>query len=110
IRYVLPYAIIRKSILRLIRFPIETLLLSKDVSVQEERAFLNAAVDFFRAIGADVIIPATFNSVFRTYPHEAIAAPYGSFVVDLDLPEELLWKRVHPKHRNVIRNASNKGV
>ena len=56
-------------------------------------------------MGADVVIPATTNTIFRTYPDGATAAPYGSYVVDLTQTEEALWNKVHSKHRNVIRNA-----
>ena len=64
----------------------------------------------FRSIGADVIVPASFNSLFRTYPDGALAAPYGNVVVDLTQSEEALWQGVHHKHRNVIRNADRQGV
>jgi lipid II:glycine glycyltransferase (peptidoglycan interpeptide bridge formation enzyme) len=71
---------------------------------------LNSAVDYFRSIGAHLIIPGTTNAIFRTYPDGAIAAPYGTFLIDLTQPEETLWNNVHSKHRNVIRNAGKKGV
>src|SRR5439155_6856569 len=58
----------------------------------------------------DLIIPASTNALFRTYPDNATAAPYGTYVIDLRQSEEILWKNVHSKHRNVIRNARNKGV
>lgn len=107
---VLPYSVIRKSVFRLIRFPVQTLPLNGELDVEKEREFLNSAVGHFRLTGADLIIPATFNSVFRTYPEGAIAAPYGSYTLNLNQPEDTLWKRLHQKHRNVIRNATKKGV
>lgn len=107
---VLPYSVIRKSIFRLIRFPVQTILLNEETDIEEERAFLESALEFFRSLGADVIIPATFNTVFRTYPKGAIAAPFGTYIIDLNQPEEVLWKNLHSKHRNVIRNAIKKGV
>jgi lipid II:glycine glycyltransferase (peptidoglycan interpeptide bridge formation enzyme) len=57
-----------------------------------------------------MIIPATTNTIFRTYPDGAVAAPYGSYIIDLTEPEEMLWDNLHSKHRNVIRNAAKKGV
>lgn len=107
---VLPYSVIRKAIFRLIRFSAQTILLEGEVDVEEEREFLNSAVEYFRSTGADLIIPATFNTVFRTYPDGAIAAPYGSYILNLGQPEETLWNNLHQKHRNVIRNAIKKGV
>src|SRR5262249_32474984 len=46
----------------------------------------------------------------RVCPSSSIAAEYGSYVVDLTLPEETLWKNIHGKHRNNIRSAMKKGV
>jgi hypothetical protein len=107
---VLPYSVITKSVFRLIRFPVQTILLKPDLNVDEERRFLNSAVQHFRSTGADLIIPAKFSTVFRTYPDGAVVAPYGNYIVDLAQSEEKLWQNVHNKHRNVIRNAVKKGV
>ncbi len=109
-RCVLPYTIVRKPLLRLVRFRVETIPLDGELSVAEEKSFLQSAMDCFRAMGADLVIPATTNTIFRTYPDGASAAPYGSYVVDLTQTEEALWNKVHSKHRNVIRNAQKKGV
>lgn len=107
---VLPYCIIRMSIFRLVRFTSETIVIAGEMSVEEEKDFLNSVAGYFRSIGADLIIPGTFSSLFRTYPDGAVAAPYGSYIVDLARSEETLWNKVHPKHRNKIRNAIKKGV
>jgi lipid II:glycine glycyltransferase (peptidoglycan interpeptide bridge formation enzyme) len=107
---VLPYNIIRKAIFCLVRFPVETIAWDRELEVEDERAFLNGVVEYFGRKRTDLIIPATFNTIFRTYPDRSIAVPYGSYVIDLSLPEETLWKNLHTKHRNVIRNAINKGV
>ena len=107
---ILPYSVIRKWGVKLVRFTVETILLDERVSIDVEHHFLNSAVGYFRSTGVDVIIPATFNSVFRTYPDGAINAPFGSYVLDLSREENVLWSKVHSKHRNVIRNATNKGV
>ncbi len=109
-RCILPYTIVRKPLIRMVRFRIETIPTGEGLGIEEEREFLNNAVEYFRGIGADMIIPATTNTIFRTYPDGADAAPYGSYVIDLTLPEEKLWANLHSKHRNVVRNAMKKGV
>jgi lipid II:glycine glycyltransferase (peptidoglycan interpeptide bridge formation enzyme) len=93
-----------------VRFPVETILVKPEVGVERETAFLNAAVDVFRGLNADVIVPATFNSLFRTAPDAALSVRYDNIVVDLTQSEEVLWQAVHHKHRNVIRNAMRQGV
>lgn len=110
LRCVLPYTVIRKPFFRMVRFRVETIPMSEEFGIEEEKAFLNSAVEYFRSTGADMIIPATNNTIFRTYPDGAVAAPYGSFIIDLTQPEETLWSNLHSKHRNVVRNAAKKGV
>jgi hypothetical protein len=106
----LPFVVIQKSMLRLVRFPVETILLRQNVDAEQERLFLNGAVQYLRGLKADVIVPATFNSLFRTFPDGAQVVPYANSIVDLTKSEEDLWQAVHHKHRNVIRNAGRKGV
>lgn len=110
LRCVLPYTIVQKAIFRMVRFRVETISLGNDLTIDEERAFLNSAVAYFRTIGADVIIPATTNTIFRTYPDQADAAPYGSYVIDLREPEEVLWKNIGRITRQNIGTAEKDGV
>jgi len=111
LRFVLPYTIVRQHGVRMVRFRVETIALQTGGDdLGEEQAFLNACLGWFRPYGADVIIPASTNTLFRTYPEGALAVPYGSYVIDLTQPLEQLWQRVHTKHRNVIRSAERKGV
>ena len=110
LRCVLPFTIIRKVAFRLVRFRVETIPIGVEIGIQEEKSFLNSTIDHFRSIGVDMIIPATTNTIFRTYPDGAIAAPYGSLAIDLSQPEDALWNNIHSKHRNVIRSAIKQGV
>lgn len=109
-RCILPYTIIRKAMVRMVRFRVETIPMGEELTAQEEKTFLNSVIEYFRSIGADIIIPATTNTIFRTYPDGAVAAPYGTHIIDLSQPEDTLWDKLHSKHRNVIRNAKKKGV
>lgn len=110
LRCILPYTIIHKMFFRMVRFRVETIPINNDLTIEEEKDFLNNVVQFFRKAGADMIIPATTNTIFRSYPDGADAAPYGSYIIDLAQDEEALWKNLHSKHRNVIRNATKKEV
>jgi hypothetical protein len=110
LRCVLPYTIIRKAVFRMIRFRIETIPMEQGFEIAEEKLFLNSVADYFRAGGADMIVPAANNTIFRTCPDGAVVAPYGTYIIDLAQPEETIWKNLHSKHRNVIRNAMKTGV
>jgi hypothetical protein len=110
LRCILPYTEIRKGLFRLIRFRVETIQIAASLNAGEERSFLKGCVDHFRAIGADIIIPATTNSIFRTFPDGADAAPYGSYVIDLEQSEEILWKNIGRITRQNIGTAQRSGV
>lgn len=105
VRCVLPYLVIRKTLLQMIRFPAQTILVDPELSVAEEQRFLDSAMRHFRATGAGVVIPGTTNAIFRTFPTGADAVPYGSYVLDLRETEESLWSGVNSSHRRLIRAA-----
>jgi hypothetical protein len=107
---ILPYTIIKKAIFRMVRFRVETIWPNGELDIEKEKAFLNSTVDYFRSKGADMIIPATTNTIFRTYPDGADAAPYGSYVIDLTQPEEVIWKSIDRIMRQNINSAIKKGV
>jgi hypothetical protein len=110
LRCILPYTVIRKAIFRMVRFRVETIPLNGELHVQEEKLFLSSAIEYFRSIGADMIIPATTNTIFRTYPDGADVAPYGSYVIDLCQPEDILWRNIERITRQNINTAQKKGV
>jgi hypothetical protein len=110
LRCVLPFTIVRKAPFRMVRFRVETIPLREKLAVEEEKAFLNSVVDYFRSTGADMIIPATTNTIFRTYPNGADAAPYGTYIIDLNQPEETLWSNLNSSHRRKVRLAVKAGV
>jgi hypothetical protein len=110
LRCILPYTIVRKSMVRMGRFRVETIPCGEGLDVEEERSFLNSTVDYLRSAGVDIIIPASSNTVFRTYPEGVDAAPYGSYVIDLCQPEDVLWRNIGRITRQNIRKAQKDGV
>jgi hypothetical protein len=110
LRCVLPYTVVRKAGLRMVRFRVETIPCGAALDVQGEKSFLNSVVEHFRKAGADVIIPPTNNTLFRTYPDGASPAPYGSYVIDLQQPEDVLWRNVAKSTRQNISAARKDGV
>lgn len=110
LRCVLPYTVVRRFPLRMVRFRVETLPWGGTLTEAEEKGFLDGVIGHFRAAGADVVIPATTNTVFRTYPDGALAAPYGTCIMDLTRSEEELWSKMSASHRRKIRVALRDGV
>ena len=62
---VLPDVVVRKPLLRVVRFTVETIPLKPDFDLDRERRFLNAVVVLLGSMKVDVIIPATFSSPSR---------------------------------------------
>ena len=110
LRCILPYTVIRKLAIRIVRFQVEVVPLERDLSVEEERSFLNSAVKFLRSTGVDMIMPGMNAAVFRTYPDGAVAAPYGTLIKNLNQPEDDLMKEIHSTFRYNIRRAIREGV
>jgi lipid II:glycine glycyltransferase (peptidoglycan interpeptide bridge formation enzyme) len=110
LRCILPYTVIRKAVIRMVRFRVETIPVGEALDVQEEKAFLNSAMENFSSMGAGLVIPATTNTIFRTYPDGAVAAPYGTYVIDLCQPEDVLFSKLNSSHRRKVRLAIKDGV
>jgi hypothetical protein len=110
LRCILPYTVIKKAFFRMARFRVETIPLDPELSIPDEKAFLNGAIEYLRSIRVDMVIPATTNTIFRTYPYGADAAPYGSYVIDLSQPEDTLWQNIERITRQNIKSAQKKGV
>jgi hypothetical protein len=110
LRCILPYIVIRKPALRMVRFQTEVVPVEQELSVEEEHAFLNSAVEYLRSTGVDMIMPGTNAAVFRTYPDGAVAAPYGTLIKDLNQSEDSLMKEIHSTFRYNIRRAIREGV
>jgi len=110
LRCILPYTIVKKPGVRMVRFRSETIPMNGDLSVEKERLFLGNAMEYFRSKGADFVLPASNTALFRTYPAGADAAPYGTFVIDLRQSEETLLKNIHETFRYNIRRAVRDGV
>jgi peptidoglycan biosynthesis/recognition FemAB-like protein len=110
LRCILPYVVIRKPGFRIIRFQTEVIPLQGELRLEEEREFLNRAVACLGSAGVDMIIPGSNAAIFRAYPDGAIAAPYGTYIKDLNQSEDALMKEIHPTFRYNIRRAMREGV
>ena len=110
LRCILPYTLLRKLGLRMIRFQTETLSLDGELSLGEEKSFLNNVVEYFRSAKVDVIIPSGNHAIFRTYPDLAVVGPYGTIVNNLNQSEEVLHSKIRKTFRQNIRKAAAAGV
>ncbi|AII13935.1 FemAB family protein [Campylobacter iguaniorum] len=107
--YIIPFVEKKKWIFRYMQVQSSTIILNG--SKQSEKEFLNLAIDKLRQIGKiDFISQPKTNAVFDIYPDNAIYCNFGSYIVDLSINEEELFRNIHMKHRNVIKRAIANGV
>ena len=106
--FILAYYIDRRFIFSKLVFTNETIYLSKNVA--KEKEFLNEVINVSKNLDIDLIAQPLANAVFNTIPDGAKYIPWGSYIVDLTLDEELIMKNIHSKHRNVIKKAKKDGV
>ena len=107
---VLPYTIVRKPGLQMVRFKTATIPLLEELGIEEEKTFLNSVVEHFRSVGADMIIPSGNTAIFRTHPAGADVAPYGTYINHLHGPEDVLRSKIRKTYRHNIRKAMEAGV
>lgn len=94
----------------MIRFRLATVPLEGELDLEDEKMFLNNATEYLRSTGVDLIMPGANAAVFRTYPKGADAAPYGTFIKNLNQTEDALLKEIHSTFRYNIRRAIREGV
>lgn len=109
VRVVLPYAMQHRLLLRWVRLQ-WGVWSTEDIDVEDERAFLERAVGWFRAHGVDLVAPPPIAAVFATAPRGAISAPFGTLVLDLGSSEDAIWTRMQTRCRNMVRRATADGV
>ena len=107
--YVLPFVVKKRYIFRYVQFQSNTIKLCNHED--KEKEFLNLLVKkLIEEKKFDFISQPKTNAVFTTFPDGAIISPFGTYIIDLSLDEEILWKSIHSKHKNVIKRAIKNNV
>lgn len=103
-----PYFIKKQLFVNRLTFldDVDSLLNAKNVSVEEKLLFLNNCVKYVQNnMDVDFITQSPAYAIFETFPNGSIAAPFGSYKIDLLKSEDEIWGNIHSKHKNVIRKA-----
>lgn len=90
----------------------QTAVVCLDIACNKQSGiFLNEAVQVLsRQKKIDFICQNPAYAIFDECPLHSMYTYFGSYVCSLHNTEDGLWKKVHSKHRNVIRKAKNNGV
>ena len=104
---VLPFVIRARKIFKWIQLDCPVL---GEASIEDEKLFLDNVVEYVKKNMAVTHIVSTNTAIFNTYPSSSYFCKFGSYLVDLDQTEEVLFKNLNSKHRNVIRKAQSDGI
>lgn len=79
-------------------------------SPEETQQFLDNVVAFSKRNLRISHIKSSNTALFEAHPSSSDYCKFGTYLVNLTLSEEELFKNLHSKHRNVIRKASSDGI
>jgi hypothetical protein len=110
--FVLPYVVIKKYGLNLLRFVHNEFFTGVNNSLYntQYKLFLNGIISYFKTKNIDLIIQPTTNTLFEDIPDNSVYAQYGDYKINLSIDIDQLWKNVHTKHRNSIRKGIKNNV
>lgn len=110
--YVLPYVVIKKYGLNLLRFVHNEFFTKANQSLYDThyKLFLNRIIQYFKTKKIDIIIQPTTNTLFSDVPDNSVYSQYADYKIDLTIENDLLWKNVHSKHRNSIRKGEKNNI
>lgn len=108
-KYVLPVRISRRGFFRYANFPSEPVVFHD--GEESLRSFLDDACRFLNDnYKIQWIAETPASALFEEAPSRSKSIPFGSHVINLEDDVEVLWGKVHSKHRNVIKKAEKEGV
>src|ERR1035437_9718299 len=84
----------------------------KRLSEKEEQYFLNKFIEYVKEkkLAHRITQPENF-AIFHSVPRNSVYVPFGTYFLDLEKhSEEELFKNLHSKNRNVIRNAEKNNI
>lgn len=105
---VIPFVINKKIIFKYLRFISDALLI--EGSDEDKIEFIENLIPFVKTFKVDFIQCQDAVAYAQYYPKKSVAARFGTYEINLLEDEETLWKNLHGKHRNVIRNAEKREV
>jgi len=106
--FILPFIIEKKFIFRRLIFTYSVIKIdNKQIS---QKKFLNQIVELSKTLDIDFIYQPYAFAIFDEINDNSSFIPFGSYKVDLTLDEDVLFKNLHSKHRNVVRKAQKNGL
>jgi len=109
--YLLPFIIDKKLIFKRMIFTLECFALKENLTIEDEKKFLNGVVDVVKRDKlSDFIAKAQSYTVFNTFPDASVQAPWGTYEIDITGTDEEILASFNQSHRRALRKALKDGV
>jgi len=100
---ILPYYIKKKYIFKYLIMPLNII---GEADIHRKEIFLEDVINVIKdKIKIDFIAMQHVTSLFDLVPKNSKACNFGSYIIDLTKPEDVLLSEMHSKHRNVVNKA-----
>jgi len=104
--FLLPCTIEKKLFFKRLIFTTDTIYLKKNLTILEEKAFLNEITIYCKENDiCDFIFKAQSNVVFNTYPDDCEHVEWGTYEIDLNDSSDEIFSNYTSKTRNMVRRA-----
>lgn len=75
------------------------------------QVFLDEAMKYLKEVMKIQWVNTTYaTAVFPNYPAFSKRIKFGTYLIDLKEKEDILWSRIHSKHKNSIRKAQKSNI
>ena len=109
--FILPFTIDKKLIFKRLIFTTDTIYLNKNLTVEEEKEFLNEIVSYCKKNDiCDFIFKAQANAIFNTYPDNSEHVEWGTYELKLDKSMDELLSKFYARDRTKVRKAIKLGA
>ncbi len=104
--FILPFIIDEKLIFKRMIFTFAPIPLQKELSIADEKIFLDEMVDLTKKESlCDFINKPQAYAIFRTYPTQSQYAPWGTYEIDITNDEQSILHSFHKSHIKALQNA-----
>ena len=109
--YILPYIVKKHYFLKYVQFVTNIIDLgNSDNNIEEQIIFFDNVIKYLKKHKVSDFINCRSSAIFPFKPKKSFYCRFGSYIVDLRENEDTLFKKMHSKHRNVIRKAEKDNV
>ena len=110
--FVIPIAIFSFAFFRFGQFTSSFVCIKEDNwTIDSARVFMDECLIVSKKkLGVQWIAPGLAANPFPVYPSSSLRIGFGTYLCDLDVSDDVIFSRIHSKHRNVIKRAIADGV